>query len=274
MEKFRKALSFIGWYLFITWISYQLAYAITNSNNANNEISVGGFLTLALVTILKLIAIIILFIPYALYIIYHVVIYSTIFNPSQAPYRDIYTLYIIGICAFLWFVLGIVKSSDNKVNKKQNEPEKNIIDNKYQSIYPNKNKISNNLPKERSTFKPIVNSNTLISNYNSDDDSDDDSASSTNADVSDADTTSANDSYDEDDNNSVNNGSGLRLLPTDCPDCDYPGNGKCSDCHGSGYESNVFDAVAESLSGQNQDCKTCHVSGKCQNCNGRGYFNS
>jgi len=30
----------------------------------------------------------------------------------------------------------------------------------------------------------------------------------------------------------------------DCPDYDYVDDGKCSDCHGTGYESDVFEALA------------------------------
>ncbi len=57
-----------------------------------------------------------------------------------------------------------------------------------------------------------------------------------------------------------------------CPDCNYPGNGKCSDCHGTGHEQDVLDAFAESLAGTSQDCKTCHGSGDCQKCDGKGYI--
>jgi len=65
-----------------------------------------------------------------------------------------------------------------------------------------------------------------------------------------------------------------------CPDCDYvsdgvlSSNGKCSDCHGSGYETDILEALAESLSGQSQRCKTCGGSGKCQTCNGKGYIDT
>jgi DnaJ-class molecular chaperone len=64
-----------------------------------------------------------------------------------------------------------------------------------------------------------------------------------------------------------------------CPNCDYvsdvpalPSNGKCSDCHGTGYETDILEALAESLSGQSQRCKTCGGSGKCQTCYGKGYL--
>jgi len=65
----------------------------------------------------------------------------------------------------------------------------------------------------------------------------------------------------------------------DCPDCDSErafggGNGKCSDCHGTGLETNVFEALAESLSGQSQDCKSCNGSGECQTCYGKGYLDT
>ncbi len=56
----------------------------------------------------------------------------------------------------------------------------------------------------------------------------------------------------------------------DCPDCDYHGDGKCSECHGSGNETDVFEALAESLSGQSQKCKNCGSNGKCPTCKGEG----
>jgi len=63
----------------------------------------------------------------------------------------------------------------------------------------------------------------------------------------------------------------------DCPDCDGlgifgGGNGKCSDCHRTGKEMDIIEALAESLSGQSQDCKACGGSGKCQTCYGKEYL--
>jgi len=64
-----------------------------------------------------------------------------------------------------------------------------------------------------------------------------------------------------------------------CPDCEGErafdpncGDGKCSECHGTGLEQDVLEALAESLSGQSQKCKVCGGSGKCQTCYGKGYL--
>jgi len=63
----------------------------------------------------------------------------------------------------------------------------------------------------------------------------------------------------------------LAMSIIDCPKCDYPGNGKCSDCHGSSLETDIGEALAEAISGQSQDCQECGGSGNCQTCNGKGY---
>lgn len=55
-----------------------------------------------------------------------------------------------------------------------------------------------------------------------------------------------------------------------CQDCDYPGDGRCSTCHGTGGETSLLDAFAESLVGDEQICKVCGGSGKCQTCGGTG----
>jgi len=65
----------------------------------------------------------------------------------------------------------------------------------------------------------------------------------------------------------------------DCPDCDGPGlisggNGKCSDCHGTGYETDVIKALGESLVGESQKCETCGGSRECQTCYGKGYLDT
>lgn len=63
----------------------------------------------------------------------------------------------------------------------------------------------------------------------------------------------------------------------DCPDCDGTrvfggGDGKCSDCHGTGRELDPLTAFTEALSGQSQKCDTCDGSGVCQTCYGKGYL--
>ena len=63
----------------------------------------------------------------------------------------------------------------------------------------------------------------------------------------------------------------IQMSIIDCPNCDYPGNGKCSDCHGGGKETNVFEALAEAIAGESQDCDTCGGSGECTTCDGKGY---
>lgn len=63
-----------------------------------------------------------------------------------------------------------------------------------------------------------------------------------------------------------------------CSDCDYASDGplasdgRCSECHGTGYTTDVIDALAKSLGGQSQKCETCEGSGKCQTCYGKGYL--
>jgi len=63
-----------------------------------------------------------------------------------------------------------------------------------------------------------------------------------------------------------------------CPDCDGDnamdpsvGNGKCSDCHGTGQNLDVLEDVADALSEEEQGCETCGGSGTCQTCKGDGY---
>jgi len=65
--------------------------------------------------------------------------------------------------------------------------------------------------------------------------------------------------------------------PHACPDCNGPAplgrnDGKCSACHGSGFESNIVDATAASLAGTSQKCTRCGGSGKCPTCGGQGFL--
>lgn len=66
-----------------------------------------------------------------------------------------------------------------------------------------------------------------------------------------------------------------------CEDCDYvsnndllTSNGKCSECHGAGCEQDIVEALAESFSGQSQDCKKCGGTGECPTCEGKGYIDT
>jgi len=61
----------------------------------------------------------------------------------------------------------------------------------------------------------------------------------------------------------------------ECPDCDnilirLPdsiGDGKCSDCHGTGIDA--ADAMINILSDEHP-CNTCNGTGQCQTCGGTG----
>lgn len=62
-----------------------------------------------------------------------------------------------------------------------------------------------------------------------------------------------------------------------CPDClgsaafsHDRGDGKCSECNGTGGELNVFEAGVEALAGHSQRCKACRGSRICQTCHGDG----
>lgn len=66
-----------------------------------------------------------------------------------------------------------------------------------------------------------------------------------------------------------------------CVECDYvsdndllPSDGRCNECHGTGCEQDVIDALAESFSGQSQDCKRCGGTGECPACEGRGFIDT
>jgi hypothetical protein len=271
METITKIFRGVCLFFFTLWISGKL-YFLVCSNPTNSPQSIGGILIGIIFAVIRIILAIILFIPALIYGFVHSIFFST--DPKS---DSVSMLYIIIPCAFLWFIFKILqgrneagKISPAKINKYNENNYKYISDYNYNS-YNEFNK-----PKGSALKKPII-QNTLTSNYTTDD-SDDDSVSSTNLDLVDEDTTSSNNTTteaetDSENNDSENGGFGFRVLPADCQDCDYPGNGKCSDCHGSGYESNVFEAVAESLSGQGQICKTCHGTGKCQTCNGKGYLN-
>jgi DnaJ-class molecular chaperone len=57
-----------------------------------------------------------------------------------------------------------------------------------------------------------------------------------------------------------------------CPDCDGEkwfdkdvGDGKCSECHGSGVNPNPADIVLG-----DEECPVCGTSGICQTCHGEG----
>ena len=57
-----------------------------------------------------------------------------------------------------------------------------------------------------------------------------------------------------------------------CNDCDYPGDGKCSACHGTGSNPDWAQSFGDALVGESQDCQECNGSGKCSTCNGAGYI--
>jgi len=64
-----------------------------------------------------------------------------------------------------------------------------------------------------------------------------------------------------------------------CPDClgeqtfdQSLGNGKCSECKGSGYELDLLEAFVEALNDNRQTCKACHGDKTCQTCEGEGYI--
>jgi len=70
-------------------------------------------------------------------------------------------------------------------------------------------------------------------------------------------------------------------LPTrrKCPDClgeqtfdPSLGNGKCSECKGSGYELDLLEAFVVALNDNQQTCKACHGDKTCQTCEGEGYI--
>jgi DnaJ-class molecular chaperone len=56
-----------------------------------------------------------------------------------------------------------------------------------------------------------------------------------------------------------------------CQSCDYPGDGNCAKCHGTGVVQDVLEAFADALGGVDQNCERCGGSGKCQSCEGKGF---
>jgi len=56
-----------------------------------------------------------------------------------------------------------------------------------------------------------------------------------------------------------------------CQDCLNAGNGMCPDCNGTGLEQNVFEALADAIGDESQNCSTCNGTGECQSCSGKGY---
>jgi hypothetical protein len=54
-----------------------------------------------------------------------------------------------------------------------------------------------------------------------------------------------------------------------CLDCDSPGDGTCSMCHGSGFMAGAALAAADGF-GEGSYCSACNGSGECQKCGGVG----
>ena len=54
-----------------------------------------------------------------------------------------------------------------------------------------------------------------------------------------------------------------------CLDCDSPGDGVCSACHGSGMIEGMALAGSSEF-GQGSSCPSCSGSGECQKCGGLG----
>jgi len=52
-----------------------------------------------------------------------------------------------------------------------------------------------------------------------------------------------------------------------CPDCDYPSNGNCRHCHGTG--KNLSDKFLKTSSVESP-CTLCEGSGVCPTCGGGG----
>jgi hypothetical protein len=50
-----------------------------------------------------------------------------------------------------------------------------------------------------------------------------------------------------------------------CVDCDSPGDGMCSACHGTGSTTGNVSASDEALS-----CPACRGTGECRSCDGLG----
>jgi DnaJ-class molecular chaperone len=63
-----------------------------------------------------------------------------------------------------------------------------------------------------------------------------------------------------------------------CPDCDSirifselpEGNGKCSACHGTGFNQFLDAGIMEMLNGEQPSCEECLGTGQCPTCTGTG----
>jgi hypothetical protein len=55
-----------------------------------------------------------------------------------------------------------------------------------------------------------------------------------------------------------------------CPNCDFPGDGKCSVCHGKGKA--LRERISEDVIvfGHESPCSACGASGDCPTCGGTG----
>ncbi len=58
--------------------------------------------------------------------------------------------------------------------------------------------------------------------------------------------------------------------PQTCPDCDSPGDGNCSVCHGKRKMPTEEISAASSAFGFESACSACQGSGECQTCGGMG----
>lgn len=65
-----------------------------------------------------------------------------------------------------------------------------------------------------------------------------------------------------------------------CPDCDGTiglfgnGDGKCSECRGSGENPFILDEMAEALGSEPKECHNCNGTGDCPTCGGTGEIES
>ena len=119
---------------------------------------------------------------------------------------------------------------------------------------------------------PVVYHQPSSSSYD-DNTYDDDSSSQEDSQASSHDEDNGNDTSDHDDDESVI----VNMDKLDaCEDCDGTswndlGDGKCSTCHGSGYEGAV-DQFVDGVTGEDdQSCSACNGSGVCQSCSGKGF---
>jgi len=55
-----------------------------------------------------------------------------------------------------------------------------------------------------------------------------------------------------------------------CLDCDSPGDGNCSVCHGAGRIAGVSYATASGGYGSEPSCSACDGTGHCPKCEGSG----